>query len=187
MRSKMEEKDSKKIIIINLIIIIVLIILIRILKGPFNINTIHNNLGYDISINDSKIDRYNVEEEYNKAIIPYFVYYSNKTINEYNLHTNTYFAKSDKYILNFKLYTCSKNSKVVSCLSDYDDKQEINYKANEYSIEIKYKEDNGYVYKGELKKDLTKYLVKNGDYHIIIKGNTNNIFTKIKFVVNVFN
>lgn len=180
-------KNFKTIFTINIIIILILLLLIRIIHGPFNIKTSHNNLEYNISINNINIDKYTVIENYNKVIIPYFIYYNDTTTNKYNSYTNTYFPKEEKYILNLKLYTCTKKKEKTSCLEESTDKHDLKYKKTNYKLYIKYSEKEESVYEGNFKEDITEYLTKTGDYHITIEGTTNNINSKIEFVINIFN
>lgn len=174
-------------ILINILIIIFLIILIRIFKGPFVITVNHNSLDYDISISNNKIDKFQVTEEYNKAIIPFLLYNSETTSHSYDLHTNTYFAKETKYELGFKIYKCYKDKKETSCLNNFSTKKEINYSKKNFYLTIKYKDSNKILYKGELINDITKYISETGDYNIIIEGNIDNINTKVELFVNIFN
>ena len=88
-------------IIINLIIILILILLIAIFKGPLFIKTTHNNLYYELFLDNEKIDKYTVNETYKSPLIPPFIYYKDYTSKNYNLNTNTYFRKDE--LDNFKL------------------------------------------------------------------------------------
>jgi hypothetical protein len=181
-----EEKNSKLIIIMNICIILFLILLIRYFNGPIQLKTTHDSLAYEISLGDNKIDKFKVDEKYQKMIIPYFVYYSDKTSKEYNLNTNTFFAKSKKYNLNLNIYSCKKNNQEVSCLTteDNNNKTKLKYNSNKYKLYIKYQNQNKYLYQGKLKKDITKYLSKSGYYSIV--GKSNNITSDISFVINIF-
>lgn len=185
----MIEEGTTKNIIINLIIIIVLIVIIRLIKGPLNINTTHNNLTYSIAISNTQIDRFNVKEEYKSPIIPYFIYKKDISNYNYNLHTNTYFSKQDKYILKFNIYKCLKGGKEISCPTDNNftniDKKEIQTTNNNYKLAIKYNTKE--IYNGKLIETITKYITKTGDYNISITASTDNITSNIEFTTYIFN
>ena len=179
--------NSKIELIINIIIIIVLVRLIRIFKGPITISTDHNTLNYDISINTSKVDKFIVNEDYKKTIIPVLLSKEDNTSNEYNLHTNTYFTKEDNYQLNLDISKCYKNDNEIDCLQNYDDKTKIDYNENNFDLIIKSTDSNKIIYQGKFTTNITKYLTNTGNYDFIIDGNVNNTELKIEFSINIFN
>ena len=114
-----------------------------------------------------------------------------KDINNYNynLHTNTYFSKQDKYILKFNIYKCLKGGKEISCPTDNNftniDKKEIQTTNNNYKLAIKYNTKE--IYNGKLIENITKYITKTGDYNISITASTDNITSNIEFTTYIFN
>ena len=172
---------------INIIIIIILVLLIRIFKGPISISTDHSTLNYDISINTSKVDKFTVNEDYKKTLIPIFLYKEDYTSNEYNLHTNTYFTKEDNYQLNLDISKCYKNDNETDYLQDYDNKTKIDYDKNNFDLIIKSTDNNKITYQGKFTNNITKYLPNTGNYDFIIDGTVDNTDLKIEFSVNIFN
>lgn len=183
-----EEKNFKLIIIMNICIILFLLLLIRLVNGPINLKTNHHNLAYEISIGSNKIDRFSVQEEYKKMIVPFFAYYHDKSYKKYNLNTNTFFVENNQYNLNLNIYSCSKDNQEVSCITDNPTnlkKNKLSYNNNQYKLYIKYQEEDNYIYKGKYQKNITKYLSKPGYYYINIVGKYKNTTSDINFIINI--
>ena len=123
-------------IIINLIIILILILLIAIFKGPLFIKTTHNNLYYELFLDNEKIDKYTVNETYKSPLIPPFIYYKDYTSKNYNLNTNTYFRKDELDNFKLKVKSCYINNQNTSCQKKYDSTKNLDYKKNNLSMTI---------------------------------------------------
>lgn len=175
-------------IIINLIIILILILLIAIFKGPLFIKTTHNNLYYELFLDNEKIDKYTVSETYKSPLIPPFIYYKDYTSKNYNLKTNTYFRKDELDNFKLKIKSCYINNQNTSCQKKYDSTKNLDYKKNNLSMTIKYQNSNKYLYNDKLTSNIKKYISKPGEYQINISGKiTKNINTNITFTLNIFN
>lgn len=175
-------------IIINLIMIIMLLILIIIFKGPISIKTTHNNLYYELTLDDEKIDKYIVNETYKAPLLPPFIYYKDTTSKKYNLNTNTYFKKDEINKLKLNIKSCYKNNTKTNCYQKYDSTKNLKYNKNNLSMTIKYQDNNHYIYNNKLTNNIKKYISKPGEYQINISGKiTKNINTNITFTLNIFN
>lgn len=141
---------------------------------------------FEITINDQVINTY-YNEEYHKVIIPriYEQYESNSFLsNKQETTMDNYLTKTDKYLIELQEYECINDKKArVSCNTEALVENRKKTSSTTSKMEIYFEEKE--VYKGQFQKDITKYLIENGTYKIIIKNKKDYINTEIRFNLSI--
>lgn len=141
--------------------------------------------GYVISVNNEEISSINKTEE-NITLIPYFLYFKRKYngFNDINGLDATYYGyNQSKYIIDIKSYKCFYNTFQVQCSTKSDGKELVEDVTYNNMRIIKIAETSEEIYNGQYITDISKYLIKSGDYQVEITGSYDKITSLISFKI----